>query len=964
MQRLASRHGIPQEIVDIWTREEGPTLLPIQAEAIEKFHLLESQSLLITAPSSSGKTFVAELAAISSYYRGKKTVYLVPMKSIAEEKYADFVRKYRDFGLQIAVSTHDRTEFDNAILTGSFDIAIVIFEKMNILLTENSAMMNSCGLVVVDELQLLNDKSRGSELEILLTKIKLISSAASQGLQFLGLSAVLANLNQFDTWVNASHCKSGTRPLELHEGVLSLDGTLKIRNHNDGIEYSEGVPAVSSVKVPQVVFGTRAETSQMEESILQRLVLLCKYYLGLNKRILIFRKWRPLTRNTAQRLARELGLPQATEAIRSLSEVERTNSREALIQCLAGGVAFHNSDLSPEERLAIEADFRNPDGRVQIVCSTSTLAMGVNMPTSVVIISDTVKPNPDSERFHEIPITASEYKNMAGRAGRTRFREDGISILMANSPAEATRHWRHYVNGSLDTLSPPLRNNDLRKIMLSLFAGGLCQNGEEVKNFLLSSYTGYVFWNSSASSSQSFVEVVDKNVEYLQHVGLLVEESGEALHASPLGRLCATSGVEVETFVLLQEALERIDPSSYDFWEVIFPCLHSRELSSPIRIYLRVVNGAEVLSRLEDMGPRNRDSLLEWSYERLKNPDDVAKRVQAFLVLTDWINGIEMRDIEDSYTQPGRDRVLSGTVRNIAETTSWMVRTFCQVAETLEYDTQFTGDLETLCDRLTHGVPAQGIEICKLSIRGATRSVITRLVEAGYGSLDQILDTPAEQFAGIISPQVAGRIREAIVQRMEETQEKAKRSQVCRLEKLGRNTGVIEAIYEKDGVDLEHAIVNLLNAPPLELGAERIGTQRHGEPDIRLTLGEGLLVGSVTASSSNISNAKCVEIISGGSRMNPTAYVVFGRPGFHELAVETADHMKSQLDPGKSYKLIPIHELGELFVLVAEGHVTRDAVIDVLMNHRGLIGAERIGARSGESREHTNDYGGACDCPH
>src|ERR1051325_1910425 len=111
MQRLVTQHNIPQEIVDIWRQEEGENLLDIQTAAIEDFKLLEGNSLLITAPSSSGKTFVGEVAAVNSYFERKKTIFLVPMKAIAEEKYLEFVQKYRDFGLRIAISTHDHTEF-------------------------------------------------------------------------------------------------------------------------------------------------------------------------------------------------------------------------------------------------------------------------------------------------------------------------------------------------------------------------------------------------------------------------------------------------------------------------------------------------------------------------------------------------------------------------------------------------------------------------------------------------------------------------------------------------------------------------------------------------------------------------------------------------------------------------------------------------------------------------------------
>jgi hypothetical protein len=307
--------------------------------------------------------------------------------------------------------------------------------------------------------------------------------------------------------------------------------------------------------------------------------------------------------------------------------------------------------------------------------------------------------------------------------------------------------------------------------------------------------------------------------------------------------------------------------------------------------------------------------------------------------LNDWINGIEMREIENHYTPRGANQVLSGTVRNIAEITAWMIQTLCRIAHALNHDAHFVDALQLLSERVARGVPSEGLKVHKLGVRGVTRTTVRRLVEAGYHSLDQILDTPAGGFRGIISPRIAQRIHEAIAQELQEFQERAKYIQAHRLEKLGLDPQIIRAIYETEGTPLEHAIVELLNTHPLELGAERIPSQHQGDPDILLSLPEGLLVASVTASRTNISNRKCAEILSSGARINPTAFVVFGRPGFHDLAIQNAPHLNNQLGPSKSYKLIPIQELGELFVCVVEGKLTKEKFIDALLNQRGLIQA-------------------------
>jgi len=940
MKRLADYFRIPEQIIDIWRREEGDSLLPLQVEAIENYDLLAGNSILITAPSSSGKTFVGEMAAVNSYYQGKKTILLVPMKAIAEEKYLDFQRKYQSYGLRIAISTHDRTEYDESILAGYFDIAVIIFEKMNVLLTQSAAVLNSCGLIIVDELQLLNDKTRGPDLEILLTKIKIIKKKTDQSFQFLGLSAVLANLNKFDEWLGAAHLATNTRPLELHEGVLFIDGSHKIKNFNDEKEYVETIPMINSIPVPQGVPRERRDGDMLEESIKRRLVVLSNHYLSLGKRILIFRKWRPLTVSTAQTISRTLNLSSAAQVIGALGELENSNSRETLIQCLSRGVAFHNSDLSPEERLAIELDFRNIDGQIKIICSTNTLAMGVNLPSSVVIIPDTMKPDQDSKLFHEIPISTSEYKNMSGRAGRTRYGEEGISVIMSNSNAEGTRYFLNYVKGKLDHLSSPLRNSDLRKIMLGLFASNLCKSQDEIQDFLISSYTGYTYWDQSEKSRRSFIDVIEKNCEFLKNYELLSRSTDGTICTTHLGKLCATSGTDVESFILLKNSLLNIDPTDWNYWEIVFPCLHCHEFADLLRIYIKLYDVGELWRIMDNINPKNYQILINWSLKHFGNDRDaVSRRVLSFLILSDWINGLEMRDLENKYTAARGNRVLSGTIRNIAETTSWMVQTLFGIGCILGYDKRFMEDINLLGEQLSRGVHKDGIPVHKLGVRGVTRTTIKKLVEAKISSLDKILDTPAEKFRGIISPSLAQRIHEAIVQKYKESQERIKYIQAHRLEKLGRDPNIIRSIFEKEGIPLEEAVVDLLNAPPLELKAERIVDQSKGEADIRMSTDRGIMVGSVTASRSNISDSKCAEIFRCGARENPSSYVVFGRPGFHDIAILNADHLNSQLETTKTYKLIPIQELGELFVRVAEGLMTKEIFLNIIMNDRGLIEA-------------------------
>ena len=81
-----SRYNIPEKIVEAWITEMGEELLPVQERAIKRHQVLDGKSLIISSPTTSGKTFIGEIAAVKGVMEKKKVIYLVPLKSLAEEK--------------------------------------------------------------------------------------------------------------------------------------------------------------------------------------------------------------------------------------------------------------------------------------------------------------------------------------------------------------------------------------------------------------------------------------------------------------------------------------------------------------------------------------------------------------------------------------------------------------------------------------------------------------------------------------------------------------------------------------------------------------------------------------------------------------------------------------------------------------------------------------------------------------
>ena len=299
LQELGQTYQIDQEILDIWAAHESETLLPVQQQAIQDYRILDGRDLLVSAPTSSGKTFLAEMAAIHTIYQRKQVIYVLPLKALAEEKYADFTTKYREFGLGVVISTGDRTEFDAAIERGDFQLAVMVFEKANRLLVRNRHFLNNCGLIIIDEIQMTSDLSRGSSLEMLITTLTAgrdlqsgLPQASGTCPQIIALSAVMDDMNRLDEWLNLDILCSSERPVELQEGILRKDGTFTYRSflsQEMGTEQFPPFPAHLSFNLSSAAGRREYEYRRLQYAV--------AYCVSQGDQILVFLKWKSHTLN-------------------------------------------------------------------------------------------------------------------------------------------------------------------------------------------------------------------------------------------------------------------------------------------------------------------------------------------------------------------------------------------------------------------------------------------------------------------------------------------------------------------------------------------------------------------------------------------------------------------------------------------------------------------------------------------
>lgn len=189
-------------------------LRPAQRKALDA-GILDGESVLVCTPTASGKTLIAELAILRQVRLGKKAVYIVPLKALGSEKYREF-RKRHAFRTGLSIGDYDSADAKLA----EYDLIIVTAEKLDSLLRHHTPWLSRVGLVVVDEIHLMNDPGRGPTLEILITMLRRLVKP-----QFLGLSATIGNPEELAAWLDARLVQDDWRPVRLDKGVY-VDGTI------------------------------------------------------------------------------------------------------------------------------------------------------------------------------------------------------------------------------------------------------------------------------------------------------------------------------------------------------------------------------------------------------------------------------------------------------------------------------------------------------------------------------------------------------------------------------------------------------------------------------------------------------------------------------------------------------------------------------------------------------------------
>ncbi|CAD6626839.1 BAG_1a_G0017570.mRNA.1.CDS.1 [Saccharomyces cerevisiae] len=392
----------------------------MQSEAFPSIYE-SNENCIISSPTGSGKTVLFELAILrliketNSDTNNTKIIYIAPTKSLCYEMYKNWFPSF--VNLSVGMLTSD-TSFLETEKAKKCNIIITTPEKWDLLTrrwSDYSRLFELVKLVLVDEIHTIKEK-RGASLEVILTRM----NTMCQNIRFVALSATVPNIEDLALWLKTNN--------ELPANILSFDESYR------------------QVQLTKFVYGYSFNCKndfQKDAIYNSKLIEIIEKHAD-NRPVLIFCPTRASTISTAKFLLNNHIFS------KSKKRCNHNPSDKILNECMQQGIAFHHAGISLEDRTAVEKEFLA--GSINILCSTSTLAVGVNLPAYLVIIKGTKSWNSSEiQEYSDLDVL-----QMIGRAGRPQFETHGCAVIMTDSKMKQT--YENLIHGT-DVLESSLHLN-------------------------------------------------------------------------------------------------------------------------------------------------------------------------------------------------------------------------------------------------------------------------------------------------------------------------------------------------------------------------------------------------------------------------------------------------------------------------------------------------------------------------
>ena len=643
-----------------------PSFNPMQEECVKKGF---SKSLVVSAPTASGKTVVAELFTLETVLNeNKKVIYTCPLRALASEHYNDFKRKYSKQNskekIKFALSTGDLDS--NSSYLKSFDVIMTTYEKLASLLRHKSEWLKDVGCIIVDEMHEL-DSDRGVVLEIALTQLRM----QNPKIKVLGLSATIPNAQELSSWLKSEIVESTFRPTKLKEGV-----------HFDEVaEYND---------------------STIDEGEIENII---EKNLANNKQILVFLSSRKKAEGFAKKIApltkkfilekHQKVLELSSEKILAALE-SPTEQCSSLSDCIKCASAFHHAGLVGDQREEVENKFK--EGKIKVLCSTTTLSAGVNTPADLVIIPSLYR---FEEKYGMGLISVREYKQCAGRSGRPKFSSEGKSIVIASSENQKQLYIEKFVNGTIEQILSKLGIIPiLRTHILALIA---CDYISDLKSSELF-FASTLYAHQLQDMGELLRNIVDI-IEELKEYGF-VEQKGELFSATVLGKRVSDLFLDPFSAHELVEALKV--KKTFTSFSYLYTWVNCTEFNPPLNPPKQIVPliMEEISQKLDEL-PFLQEKVL---FDRNSN-----EKFFSAMMLLEWIKEKKESDLFKEFS------LAPGTLFGKTQIIEWLAYSTIELSKVLHEERHLVS-AEKLSRRVKYGVKEELLLLVELKGVGRVRA--------------------------------------------------------------------------------------------------------------------------------------------------------------------------------------------------------------------------------------------------
>lgn len=490
----------------------------VQRIAVKNGVLDQKNNFVIIAPTASGKTGIAEMAILQELQNKGKAIYTVPSHALIHDKLKDFTYLADDFKVKEGDSSFSRW--------ARSDLVITTFESLYRACLRNKDFLDDFGLVIVDEFHILYDKMRGYNLEKLLTVLK------EGDTRIICISATFEDKKEIGEWLEAKviHIPREFRP------VLITHKFIDLRKGYSNQKLCQCL--VDKHNEPYLIFCSTKRYTR------DRAMEMCNHLSG--------------TKNDEKEIVENVKKLIFREEIPELEKI--------LCSCLVKGVGFYHSDLHNNLRRYIADLFINR--QIDYLFCTTGLAYGINFPAKAVVIADLTLW--DFEAGRSNPIRIYLYLQMAGRAGRPQYDDEGFCYVIARKDDDITKA-QEYVKGGLRRATSQIRYDEyFRKAILELVYSQRNTDQEIISFFENSLFHLQATKQENALIPYDLKKLIETRIRYLDEAGFL-ERLGINFQLTEFGKVTLDylfrgfSSPELSAFIRLRQYLEATGSVKSDF---------------------------------------------------------------------------------------------------------------------------------------------------------------------------------------------------------------------------------------------------------------------------------------------------------------------------------------------------------------------------------------------------------------